>query len=114
MNGRTDGQTLFYRTLPAKARGPISLYFLAICANFPSGPKFGKKKNSLAKRFEHSVENSLPQATNFLGFVKCFSEFAKGIYETCDRNLFKLAIIIIVAILSIVHFILFLCFASHN
>ena len=113
MNRRTDGQTLFYRTLPAEARGPISLYFLAICDNFPSGPKFGKK-NSLAKKFEHSVENSLPQATNFLGFVKCFSEFAKGIYEICDRDFFKLAIIIIVVILSIVHFILFLCFASNN
>ena len=28
--------------------------------------------------------------------MKCFSEFIKGIYETCDRNFFNLAIIVVV------------------
>ena len=55
---------------------------------------------------------SLPQAKKCLGFVKHFSEFAKGIYETCDRNFFNLALI--AAVFSIVKFILFLRFACNN
>ena len=38
----------------------------------------------------------------FGGFVKHFSEFAKGIYEICDHNFFNLAIIIFVVVFSIV------------
>ena len=45
--------------------------------------------------------------------MKCFSEFAKGIYETFDCNFFNLAIVI-VAVFVIVPFILFLCFAGNN
>ena len=37
-------------------------------------------------------------------------EFGKGIYETCNRSFFNLAIIFVV-VFSIVQFILFLCFA---
>ena len=47
-----------------------------------------------------------------MGLVKRFSEFAKGIYETC-RNFFNLSIIVVV-VFSIVQFILFLCFARNN
>ena len=54
------------------------------------------------------------QAKKLLGFVKRFSEFKKGIYETCDRNFFNLALIIVVVIFSIVQFVLFLRFASNN
>ena len=46
-------------------------------------------------------------------FRKRFSEFAKGIHETSDRNFFNLALTIIV-VFSIVQFILFLCSASNN
>ena len=74
-----------------------------------TGSKFGNK-NSFAKKFERSNENSPSQAKIFLGFVKHFSEFAKGIYETCDCNFFNLALVVF----SIVQFILFLCFASNN
>ena len=47
-----------------------------------------------------------------MGLVKRFSEFAKGIYETCGRNFFNLSIVVVV--FSIVQFILFLCFARNN
>ena len=43
-----------------------------------------------------------------MGFVKCLKEFAKGIYETCDRNVCNLAIIIVVVVSSIVQFLLIL------
>ena len=49
-----------------------------------------------------------------LGFVKRFSEFAKGIYETCDRNFFNLVLVVVLVVSSIVQFILFLRFASSN
>ena len=45
--------------------------------------------------------------------MKRFSEFAKGIYETCDYNIFNFALIIVV-IFSVVHFILVLYFAKNN
>ena len=48
-----------------------------------------------------------------MGLVKRSSEFAKGIYETCGRNLFNLSIIVVV-VFSIVQFILFFCFARNN
>ena len=53
------------------------------------------------------------QAKNILGFVKRFSEFSKGIYETCNRDIFNLALVIVV-VFSILQFILFLRFASNN
>ena len=39
-------------------------------------------KNSFTKKSEHSKENTLLLAKTYMGFVKHFSEFAKGIYET--------------------------------
>ena len=77
-----------------------------------TGSEFGNK-NSFAKKPERSEESSPPQAKTFLGFLKCFSELAKGIYKTCDRNIFNLALIT-VAVFSILQFILFLRFASNN
>ena len=47
------------------------------------GTKIALQKNKTRK------ENSRPQTEKSLGFVKRFSEFVKGIYETCDRNFFK-------------------------
>ena len=43
----------------------------------------------------------------FRGFVKRFSEFAKGIYEKRDRHFFNLAIIIVVAVFSVVQLIFY-------
>ena len=60
-----------------------------------SGSECGNK-NDLAKKSDYSKENSLPQAKKCLGFGKRFSKFAKGIYETCDRNFFNLALTIVV------------------
>ena len=54
------------------------------------------KQNSFGKRSKHSEENSLLQAKTFFGFVKHFSLFAKGVYETCDCNFFSFVIIIVV------------------
>ena len=48
-----------------------------------------------------------------MGFAKRFSEFLKGIYETCNGNFFNLAIIIAIVVFSIVE-LLFLYFASNN
>ena len=48
-----------------------------------------------------------------MGFAKRFSEFLKGIYETCNGNFFNLAIIIAIVVFSIVK-LLFLYFASNN
>ena len=45
-------------------------------------------------------------------FLKGFSKFAKGIYETCNLNFFNLAFIVVA--FSIAQFILFLHFASNN
>ena len=59
-----------------------------------------QKSPSIVKRIEQ-------------GFVKCFSEFAKGIYETFGCNFFNIAIVI-VAVFLILQFILFLCFAGNN
>ena len=72
------------------------------------------EKNSFARKSECNKEKSMPQAKNILGFVKCFTEFAKGIYEICDRNFFNLTVVIVVVVFSIVQFILFLHFASSN
>ena len=77
-----------------------------------SGFKFGN--NSFAKKSKQSKENRLLQVKFILGFVKCFSEFAKGIYEAFNCNFFNLAIVIVVAVFSIVQFILFFRFASNN
>ena len=66
------------------------------------GSEFGNK-NSFAKKSVRSEDNRQLQAETFLGFVKCFGEFAKGIYEICSRNYFNLALIVF----SIVQFILF-------
>ena len=49
----------------------------------------------------------------FLGFVRCFSKFTRGIYKTCYCNFFNLAIIIVI-VFSIIQFILFLRFADNN
>ena len=64
------------------------------------------------KKFERSEENTPPHAKLFFGrggggFVKRFSEFAKGIYEKCDRHFFNLAIIIVVAVFSVVQLIFY-------
>ena len=58
-----------------------------------------------------SEENSPPQSKTLLSFMKRFSKFAKGIYETCDCNFFNFALIIV---FSIVQLISFLHFASNN
>ena len=47
-------------------------------------------------------ENSLLQVEKYLVFFKCFSEFAKGIYETCAHNVLNFALVFF----SIVQFIL--------
>ena len=65
------------------------------------------------KKSERCEENSLPQAKNSLGFGKLFSEFAKGIDETCVRNFFNVVLTAGVVFL-IVQFILFLCFGSND
>ena len=70
-------------------------------------------KKTSQKNSEHSKENSLPQAKNFLGFVKRLSEFGKEIYEKFHCNFFNFALII-TAVFSIVKLILFLHFASNN
>ena len=77
-----------------------------------SGSEFGNKKN-FTKKSVCSKENSLPQTENFVGFVKCFSELEKGIYETCKCNFFNLPVVLVV-VFSIVQLILFLCFARRN
>ena len=56
----------------------------ASCTNIP-GSEFGNK-NSFTKKSVRSEDNRLPQAETFLGFVKCFGEFVKGIYEICSCN----------------------------
>ena len=71
-----------------------------------TGSKFGNK-NRFTKKSEHSQENNLPQAKKILGFAKCFSEFPKGIYETCDCNSFNLAITIIIVVFLIVQFLFY-------
>ena len=75
------------------------------------GPNLETK---IASQKKTSVERKITRhrLKNVLGFAKCFSEFAKGIYEICNRNLFNLAII--VAVFSIVQFILCLRFAINN
>ena len=74
---------------------PVGSVFVGCGVRFSikTGSKFGNK-NSFAKNFERSNENSPSQAKIFLGFVKHFSEFAKGIYETCDCNFFNLALVV--------------------
>ena len=65
------------------------------------------KQKQFCKKTKHSDENGPPQAKNFFGFAKSFSKFAKGIYETFDRNLLNLAIFIVVVVFSTVQFIFF-------
>ena len=65
------------------------------------------------KKSERCKENSLPQAKNSLGFGKHFSEFAKGIDETCVHNFFNVVITAVVVFL-LVQFILFLRFGSND
>ena len=74
---------------------PVGSVFVGCGVRFSikTGSKFGNK-NSFAKKFERSNENSPSQAKIFLGFVKRFSEFVKGIYETCDCNFFNLALVV--------------------
>ena len=62
-----------------------------------------ENKNSFAKKFECSEENSLPQAKIFFDFPKRFSGFARGIYGTYDRNFFNLITISVVVFISIIH-----------
>ena len=90
-----------------------------------TGSEFGNKnsqKSEHCKKSEHSKDNSPPQAKFYFifflggggGVVKHFNWFAKGIYETFNRNFFNLAIAIVVTVFSIVQFTLFLRFASSN
>ena len=72
-----------------------------------AGSEF-ENKNSFAKKFECSKQNSLPPAKKFLDFPKRFSGFAKGIYGTCDRNFFNL-ITISVVFNSIIHITFTFC-----
>ena len=76
------------------------------------GSNFGNKTSYAKKIQMQQAENRQHWLKKSLGFVKCFSEFAKGIYETCDHAFFNLANIIVV--FSIVQFILFLHFARNN
>ena len=48
------------------------------CGLMISGSEFGNK-NSFAKKSVRSEDNRPPHAETFLGFVKRFGEFAKGI-----------------------------------
>ena len=50
-------------------------------------------KNSFAKKSENSKKKSPLHAKTFWGFMKCFIEFAKRIYETCGCNLFNFALV---------------------
>ena len=57
--------------------------------------------NSFTKKSEHSKENSPLQAKKSLDFVKCFREFVKGIYETCNCNFFNLALTTVAVVFSV-------------
>ena len=48
------------------------------------------------------------QAKIVLGLVKCFSKFAKRIYETCNRNFFNLASIVVFSIIQLYYFFVLL------
>ena len=50
-------------------------------------------KNSFARKSENSKKKSPLHAKIFWGFMKCFIEFAKRIYETCGCNLFNFALV---------------------
>ena len=73
-----------------------------------AGSEFGNK-NSFAKKSERSEECSPPQTKEILVFVKRFRKFARGIYETCDRNFFNLALTFVVVAFSIVQFTFTFC-----
>ena len=62
-----------------------------------------QKNSSVARNIAHC------KLKKFLGFVKRFSKFARGIYETCDRNFFNLALTFVVVAFSIVKFIFKFC-----
>ena len=58
-----------------------------------------------------TVESKIASEGNFFfGGEEGLCELGKGIYETCNRSFVNLAIIFVVVV-SIVQFILFLCFA---
>ena len=89
------------------------ILFTIYCPEILSGSEFGNK-NSFAKKSECREENSPTPAKKFLGFVKRFSEFARGIYKTCDCSFLNFVLIIVVVAFSIIQFILFLHFASNK
>ena len=72
-----------------------------------SGSEFG---NRIASQKDPSiVRKQLLQAKTFLGFVKHFSLFAKGVYETCGCNFFSFVIIIVAVVFfnSKIHIFIF-------
>ena len=73
----------------------------------PLQSEFGNKI-SFTEKAKHCEENSQRQAKKILGFEKHFSEFMKGIYETCNHNFFNLAFII-VFFNSTIHIIFTFC-----
>ena len=64
---------------------------------------FESKNSSVARKIPRRMLNFFFGG----GVVKRFSEFAKGIYEKCDRHFFNLAIIIVVAVFSVVQLIFY-------
>ena len=64
----------------------VHSFFIKTISGFESG-----KKSSFVKISEQSDDKSLPQANKFLGFAKCFSEFAKLIYDVCDHYFINFA-----------------------
>ena len=67
---------------------------------------FESKNSSVARKIPRRMLNFFWGGGGG-GFVKRFSEFAKGIYEKCDRQFFNLAIIIVVAVFSVVQLIFY-------
>ena len=67
---------------------------------------FESKNSSVARKIPRRMLNFFWGGGGG-GFVKRFSEFAKGIYEKCDRHFFNLAIIIVVAVFSVVQLIFY-------
>ena len=66
---------------------------------------FESKNSSVARKIPRRMLNFGGGGGG--GFVKRFSEFAKGIYEKCDRHFFNLVIIIVVAVFSVVQLIFY-------
>ena len=74
--------------------------------------KLGNKKKALQKNLSIARKIACHRFKYFGFFLKGFSIFAKGIYETCNLNFFNLAFIVVA--FSIAQSILFLRFASNN